>query len=139
MTDPERVLVTTLGNPDDEAALAYALETFPQAAVTLLAVVVPLDEPVSEGRILERGDERLAEASDRAESVRESSPAPSRVTVRTHEGPPVEVVPSYAEEHGVDHIVVPGHEASDIVRWLVGDGIPRTIEKRSSVPVTVLE
>ncbi|WP_290813571.1 universal stress protein [Halovivax sp.] len=145
MTDSERVLVTTLGNPDDEAALRYALETYPQASVTLLAAIVPLDEQISEGRVLERGDERLAQARDRAESIRESvlegtdAASPSRVTVRTREGRPVEVVPAYAEEHDMDRIVVPGHEASDVVRWLVGDGIPRTIEERASVPVEVLE
>lgn len=139
MTDPERVLVTTLGNPDDREALAYALETYPEAAVTLLAAVVPLDEPVSEGRVLERSDERLAEARSRAESIRESTDDPSRVTIRTREGPPVEVVPAYAEAHGIDRIVVPGHDAREIVRWLVGDGVPRRIEERASVPVTVLE
>ncbi|WP_254864494.1 universal stress protein [Halovivax gelatinilyticus] len=144
MSDPDRVLVVTLGEPDDRRALRHALETYPEAVVTLLAIVVPADLWMSEGRILERRDERLSMASDRAASLREtvceeSDRDPSTVGTLTREGSPAEVVSDAVDELDCDLVVVPGHDASAIERWLLGDGIPRTIEKQTSVPVTVLE
>ncbi|AGB17743.1 universal stress family protein [Halovivax ruber XH-70] len=139
MADPDHVLVVALGDPDDEDALAHALETFPEAAVTLLSVVAPLDQSVSEGRILERSETRLTEARDRADGLRTSAADPSRVTVETREGSPADLVPTYADRHGVDHVVVSGHDVSGIVRRLLGDGIPELIAERTGVPVTILQ
>ncbi|ELZ10939.1 UspA domain-containing protein [Halovivax asiaticus JCM 14624] len=139
MADPDHVLVVALGDPDDEDALAHALQTFPGAAVTLLSVVAPLDQSVSEGRILERGETRLTEARNRADGLRSSVDDPSRVTVTTCEGPPAELVPSYVDRHEVDHVVVSGHDISGIVRRLLGDGIPELIAERTEVPVTILK
>lgn len=139
MPDPAHVLVVTLGTPADRAALAHALETFPEAAVTLLAVVSPLDERISEGRVLERGDARLEDAIDRADDLRTSVAEPSRVTVQTREGPPAEVVPAYVDRNDVDHVVVPGHDSGEIARHLLGEGIPQLIQERTSAPVTIHE
>jgi len=51
MADATHVLVPTLGRPREDEALTYALETFPDAEITLLAVVTRwLDAPLSEGR-----------------------------------------------------------------------------------------
>ncbi|WP_247730423.1 universal stress protein [Halovivax limisalsi] len=136
---PNHVLVVALGDPDDAAALERALETFPAATVTLLSPVPPLDQPVSEGRILERSEERLADARARAEDLRTSVDDPSRVTVENREGPPAEVVPSFVDRNGVDHVVVPGHDVSGVVRRLLGDGIPELIAERTDVPVTILD
>ena len=47
MVDPDRVLVPTLGRPQEDEALSYALETFPDADITLLTVVTPLGAPLS--------------------------------------------------------------------------------------------
>ena len=58
--DPDCVLVPSLGQPGEDEALAYALEAFPDAEVILLAVVFPLDAPLSEGNVLARDDERTA-------------------------------------------------------------------------------
>ncbi|MFC3959667.1 universal stress protein [Halovivax cerinus] len=139
MADPDHVLVVALGDPDDEDALAHALEAYPEVTVTLLSVVAPLDHRVSEGRVLERGDERLSAARDRADELRSSVEAPSRVAIEIREGPPAELVPPYVDRNGVDHVVVSGHDVSGIVRRLVGDGIPQLIAEGTDVPVTILE
>jgi len=72
MADATHVLVPTLGRPREDEALTYALETFPDAEITLLAVVTPLDAPLSEGGVLERSEERTTAARASAEEVLES-------------------------------------------------------------------
>ncbi len=113
MIDPDIVLVPTLGRPREEEALAYALETFPDADVTLLAVVTPLDARMSEGGVLERDDDRTAAARERASQLvaRVDQPAAAdRVEIDTAGGQPGTVVPQYATDHDVDHVVMYGHD-----------------------------
>ena len=113
MADPDRVLVPTLGRPREDEALAYALETFPDAAITLLAVVTPLDGPLSEGGVLERSDERTAQARASARDLLESVADPTatdRTRIETADGRPGNVVPEYASDEDVDHVVMYGHE-----------------------------
>ena len=145
-TDPARVLVPTLGRPREDQALAYALETFPDAEVTLLAVVTPLGAPLSEGGVLERDDERTAQArrrsADLLESIADDAPsARERVEIEVAEGKPGTVVPARASDAAVDHVVMYGHgpETKGFVRRLLGRGIASTVVERTSEPVTVLE
>lgn len=147
MADPERVLVPTVGKASEDEALAYALETFPDAAVTLLAVVTPLDAPLSEGSVLARDETRTNEAAERAQDLvaavgddAEVDADPNRVTIETAEGRPADVVPQYVAETDVDHVVVLGTEASgSFVRRVLGDDVALTVADRAPVPVTVLE
>ncbi|MXV61555.1 universal stress protein [Natronorubrum sp. JWXQ-INN-674] len=143
--DPDHVLVPTLGRPREDEALGYALETFPDADVTLLAVVTPLDAPLSEGGVLERSEERTEEARDRASRLLESLDARSqereRVRSEIAEGKPGAIVPQYASNEGVDHVVIHGHGTSStgFVRRFLGRGIATTVVERTASPVTVLE
>ncbi|MFU8868192.1 universal stress protein [Natronococcus sp.] len=144
MADPDRVLVPTLGRPREDDALAYALETFPDADVTLLAVVTPLDAPMSEGGVLERDEDRADAARDRATRLLESIDDPSatdRVRIDTASGRPGTVVPRYATEHDVDQVVMHGHDrkSSSLMRRVLGRGVAATVVERTDRPVTVLE
>ncbi|WP_440766447.1 universal stress protein [Natronorubrum sp. DTA7] len=144
MADPDHVLVPTLGRPREDEALAYALESFPDADVTLLAVVTPLGERMSEGGILERDDERTTQARERATTLLESvdeSTATERVRLEIAEGRPGTVVPKYASEERVDHVVLYGHrsDTKGFVQRFLGRGIASTVVERTSSPVTVLE
>ncbi|AGB39726.1 universal stress protein [Natronococcus occultus] len=144
MADPDRVLVPTLGHPGEDEGLAYALETFPDAAVTLLAVVTPLDAPLSEGGVLERSDERTDRSRDRASRLLETVDTPEaadRVRIEVAEGRPGTVIPQYASEHDVDHVVMYGHESrtTGFVRRFLGRGVATTVINRTSRPVTVVE
>ncbi|AGB33591.1 UspA domain-containing protein [Natrinema pellirubrum DSM 15624] len=142
-SDPDRVLVPTLGRPREDEALAYALETFPDAEVTLLAVVTPLDAPLSEGGVLERDDERTAAARESATALLESvaDSRPERVRIETAEGRPGTVVPRYASDEGIDHVVLYGSEtgSTGFFRRFLGRGIAATVVERTAEPVTVLE
>ncbi|WP_408959978.1 universal stress protein [Natrinema sp. 74] len=144
MVDPDRILVPTLGRPRANEALSYALETFPDAEITLLSVVTPLDAPLSEGGVLERDEERTAEARASAAAVLESvadSTAADRVRIETAEGRPGNVVPRYASEEGIDHVVMAGTGGGTdgFLRHFLGRGIAATVVERTAEPVTVLE
>ncbi|RKD93681.1 universal stress protein [Halopiger aswanensis] len=142
-SDPDRVLVPALGRPREDEALAYALETFPNADVTLLSVVTPLDAPLSEGGVLERDDERTAQARRKSQALLETVPRAKRDRVRidTVEGRPGTVVPQYASDEAVDHVVMYGHDtrSSGFLRRFLGRGIAATVVERTTEPVTVLE
>ncbi|ELY90620.1 UspA domain-containing protein [Natrialba hulunbeirensis JCM 10989] len=143
MVDPATVLVPTLGRPREDDALAYALETFPNANVRLLAIVTPLDARMSEGSVLERADERTAEARERAArllAVVDES-AGDRVEIDSTEGQPGTVVPKYATDHDVDHVVMYGHDtrSSGLVARFLGRGVATTVIERTSQPVTILQ
>ncbi|PGF15929.1 universal stress protein UspA [Natrinema sp. CBA1119] len=152
MSAPDRVLVPTLGRPREDEALAYALETFPDAEITLLAVVTPLDAPLSEGGVLERSEDRTSQARASAEELLESvagsidssdltgSAAADRVRIETAEGRPGTVVPQYASEEGIDHVVIYGSRSrsTGFLRRFLGRGIAATVVERTARPVTVL-
>ncbi|ADD05536.1 UspA domain protein [Natrialba magadii ATCC 43099] len=149
-TGPDRVLVPTLGRPGEDEALAYALEMFPDAEVILLAVVMPLDAPLSEGNILKRDETRTEEArrttTELLESVSADVPSASdRIRIETTEGRPWTVIPRYASDADVDHVVMYGHEKGSgtgtpgFVRRFLGRTIATTVVDRTDRPVTVLE
>lgn len=144
MIDPDHVLVPTLGRPREDEALAYALESFPDADVTLLSVVTPLDGPLSEGGVLERSEERTTEARDRARTLLEAVDDPAateQVRIETAEGRPGDVIPQHASDEGVDHVVMYGHSSDSrgLARRFLGRSIAATVVERTPKPVTVLE
>ncbi|ARS89747.1 universal stress protein [Natrarchaeobaculum aegyptiacum] len=142
---PEHVLVPSLGRPGAQAALTYALESFPDADVTLLSVVTPIDDPLSEGGVLEHDEDQLATVRETARELleRAATDVPSatdRVRIQVLEGKPGVVVPRYAREEPVDHVVMYGHqpEVSGYVRRLLGRDVTTTVVERTDEPVTVL-
>ncbi|MCU4925919.1 universal stress protein [Halobacteria archaeon AArc-dxtr1] len=144
MTGPSHVLVPTLGRPREDDALAYAIEQFPEAKVTLLAVVTPLDAPLSEGGVLERDEARTEQTRANAEATLESavgSAAADRVRIDLVEGRPGTVVPAYARDANADHVVMQGHDAGTkgLARRLLGRSIAATVVDRTAAPVTVLD
>jgi nucleotide-binding universal stress UspA family protein len=142
-TGPDRVLVPTLGRPREDEALAYALETFPDAGITLLAVVTPLDAPLSEGGVLERDAERTAAARASATELLESvadADAADRVRIETADGRPANGVPRNAATAGVDHVVMAGSVGRNgFLGRFLGRGIAATVVERTPEPVTVLD
>lgn len=141
---PDRVLVPTLGRPREDEALSYALETFHDADITLLAVVTPLDAPLSEGGILERSEERTSQARASATELLESvvdSTATDRVRIETAEGRPGNVVPAHASDEGIDHVVMygSGTGSTGFLRRFLGRGIAATVVDRTAQPVTVID
>ena len=107
------VLVPLDGSPLADDALVEALDRF-DCRVTVLNVVTPLDATMSEGGILEPGDDRRESARERAERVVErartrASTADRTVELVVESGDPAETILAYVDDHDVDHVVMGGH------------------------------
>ena len=140
---PSHVLVPLDGSPLAEAALEHALAVY-DCRVTVLNVVTPLDEPMSEGGILEPDGTRQKAAKERAEAVLSRAQRSTDVVGRTTEtvveaGDPVEAIVEYAETHDVDHIVMGSHSErrNALARRLLGT-VATAVVGNSPVPVTVV-
>jgi len=140
---PSHVLVPLDGSPLADDALAHALETF-DCRITVLNVVTPLDSSMSEGGVLEPGEERREEARERAErlveSARETAAGLDRsVETVVESGDPAETILATAEDLDADQIVMGGHggERSDIGRRLLGT-VATTVVGEAPVTVTVV-
>ena len=137
------VLVPLDGSPLADEALAQALDRF-ECRVTVLNVVTPVDATMSEGGILEPGEDRFEAARNRADRAVERARARAAAVDRTVEtavesGDPAETILAYVDEHDVDHVVMGGHggERSDIARRLLGTVATKVVGE-APVSVTVV-
>jgi nucleotide-binding universal stress UspA family protein len=140
---PSHVLVALDGSPLAEAALAEALDVF-DCRVTVLNVVTPMDASMSEGGLLEPGEERREAAHEHAESVlanarKQAAAADREVETAVETGDPAEAIVAYAENSDVDHVVVGGHggDRGDLSRRLLGT-VATTVVSEAPVTVTVV-
>ncbi|MCU4717404.1 universal stress protein [Halapricum hydrolyticum] len=145
---PSHVLVALDGSPLAEDALAYALETF-DCRVTVLNVVTPLDEGMSEGNVLGAGvlgtdEERVRTARERAQKAVATARDGSAESDRTVEtvvevGDPAETILEFVDEHDVDHVVMGGHggDRGRLARRLLGT-VSTAVVGEAPVTVTVV-
>lgn len=126
-------------------ALDYALSTYPEASLEALHVLDPARYRTYGGdvgiafagagslgrRQRERASELLAEAAERAASEDRA------LHTEIEEGHPPTVIVSYAEERGIDQIVVGSHGRTGVERLLLGS-VAEAVVRRSPVPVTVV-
>ena len=137
---PSHVLVPLDGSPLATDALVYALETF-DCHVTVLNVVTPLDSSMSEGGIVDPGEERAERARKRATEVvgrakRRAAEAGYDVDTLVETGDPAETIVDVAKREGVDHIVMGSHggDRHELTRRLLGTVATDVV---GSAPVTV--
>ncbi|QIO21268.1 universal stress protein [Haloarcula sp. JP-L23] len=140
---PEHVLVPLDGSPLADEALVHALETF-DCRLTVLNVVAPLDSAMSEGGILEPGEERREEATARADRLVEQAERRAAEFDRTVEtvvetGDPAETILDYAAANDVDQIVMGGHggDRNELARRLLGT-VATAVVGEAPVTVTVV-
>ncbi|WP_135303534.1 universal stress protein [Haloarcula amylovorans] len=140
---PEHVLVPLDGSPLADEALVHALDTF-DCRVSVLNVVAPLDSGMSEGGVLEPGEERQTEATVRAEAVierakRRAEEAGREVETAVETGDPAETIVEYVENHDVDQVVMGGHGGSrnELARRLLGT-VSTAVVSEAPVTVTVV-
>jgi nucleotide-binding universal stress UspA family protein len=140
---PTHVLVPLDGSPLSDEALTEALELF-DCQVTVLNVVTPLDATMSEGGVLEPGEDRRESARDRADRIverarKQAAEADRTVETAIETGDPAEAILGYVDEHDVDHVVMGGHggERSSITRRLLGT-VATTVVGEAPVTVTVV-
>ncbi|ADD07365.1 UspA domain protein (plasmid) [Natrialba magadii ATCC 43099] len=139
---PGDVLIPVDGSAQADAALAYALETFPDATHTVFhALSLPFDRPRSavEGTYLEA---ILTDREERAEAVFESATTiadelgPS-IETATADGKPAQSILEYAETNGCDQIVLGAHGRSLRARLL--GSVAERVARRSPRTVTLVQ
>ncbi len=139
---PGRVLVPVDGSEQATAALVYALEEFPDAAITALHVVdLPFDHSVGEVEgtylesILEDLDER-SEAILESASERADERDAALETDRAYGSPANEIV-EYALDAAFDQLVMGIHGRSLAARLVTGS-VAEAVAHRSPLTVTLV-
>jgi nucleotide-binding universal stress UspA family protein len=140
---PTHVLVPLDGSPLADEALAYALETF-DCRITVLNVVAPLDTGMSEGGMLEPGEDRQAAADERAANLvdraaQQADEAGRQVETAVETGDPAETILDYVAEVDIDQVIMGGHGGTrnEIARRLLGT-VATAIVSEAPVTVTVV-
>ena len=139
---PSHVLVPLDGSPLADDALEHALETF-DCQVTVLNVVTPLDASMSEGGILEPGDERTEEARERANRLverasQQAAEADRTVETTVESGDPADAILEYVDATDVDHVVMGGHGGPQSVSARLLGTVATTVVSQAPVTVTVV-
>ena len=139
----DNVLVAFDGSPLSERALTYALETFPDATITILYVIDPVDAVID----VEAGGLPVAEdwydnAQERATSIHTTATDLAaeqgiELDTVTEVGRPARAILEYADDQGIDQIVLGSHGRSGIDRALLGS-VAETVTRRARIPVTVI-
>jgi len=140
---PDNVLVALDGSPLAERALMYALETFPNATITTIYVINPIDSVID----VEAGGLPVAEdwydtAQERATEIHTTATdrAADHDTVLatvTEVGKPAREILDYAADNGIDQIVMGSHGRSGLDRTLLGS-VAETVTRRAQIPVTII-
>jgi nucleotide-binding universal stress UspA family protein len=139
----DNVLIAFDGSPLSERALTYAIETFTDATLTAIYVINPIDSIVD----VEVGGLPIAEdwyddAQDRATRIHATATdlaAEHEIDLATvtDVGRPARTILEYADDHGIDQIVMGSHGRSGIDRALLGS-VAESVTRRARVPVTVV-
>ncbi|AGB36097.1 universal stress protein [Natronococcus occultus] len=138
----QQVLVPVDGSRPSRAALEYAREQFPDAELTLLYVADPMTD-YSRQRAYPgyTAEDEYKSEREKGEAVLESfeETLPDALTVETtvEAGDPARTIVQYADDHGVDGIVLGSHGREGVARYLLGS-VAETVVRRAAVPVTVI-
>ncbi|MBX0296117.1 universal stress protein [Haloarcula nitratireducens] len=140
---PDNVLVAFDGSPLSERALTYAIETFPNAPITAIYVIDPIDAVID----AETGGLPVAEdwhENAKEQATRIHTTAADLATERdteletvTEVGRPARSVLEYAADHDIDQIVMGSHGRSGIDRALLGS-VAETVTRRAQIPVAII-
>lgn len=140
---PTRILVPVDGSPQSEDALAFALSEFPDAEITVLHVIDPIDGgysirsgiPTSSQEWFEQAK---ADANELFEEAKELASEHGTTVESDYEvGRPANTIVEYAETNDCDHVVVGSHGRTGVSRILLGS-VAETVVRRASIPVTVV-
>ncbi|MDQ2052428.1 universal stress protein [Natronolimnohabitans sp. A-GB9] len=139
---PGTILIPIDGSEQAEAALAYALETFPEGTHTAVHVIsLPFDR--SRGDVEGTYLDKIRTAHERvADEILESATAVAAdrgvdLETATAYGDPATEIGAYADEHGYDQLVMGIHGRSLTARLLTGS-VAERVARRSTRPVTLV-
>lgn len=142
---PAHVLVPVDDSERSDAALEFALSTYPEATITTLHVIDPAEprgavaleagapEMYDELRTRQEevADGILEEAADRADDHGVSIETERMVGSVEHS------IVEFADDRDVDHVVIGSHGRTGASRVLLGS-VAETVARRASVPVTIV-
>lgn len=140
---PDNVLVASDGSPLSERALTYAVENFPNAAITVMYVINPIDSIIDvEIGGLPVADDWYDNAQQRATALHTSATnlaADHGIDLKTvtEVGKPAREIVEYAAENDIDQIVMGSHGRSGIDRAILGS-VAETVTRRAAIPVTII-
>lgn len=140
---PDHILVPLDGSPLATRALEYAHATFPEASLTALYVINPMDSILEvETGGLPVATEWYDTAQERADTVLEGAAdraAADDVDLETATavGAPAREILRYAADHDVDQIVMGSHGREGLERAILGS-VAETVMRRARVPVTIV-
>ena len=139
----ERVLVPFDGSPLSERALERVITKHPDDRISVLYVIDPMlavYEAEAKGlpaastwhdRMKERADEICTGATDRA------ADRDCEITTATEIGRPARTILEYADEHGIEHIIMGGHGRVGVSRLVLGS-VTENVIRHAPMPVTVV-
>lgn len=136
------MLVPLDGSPLAEEALAHALTVF-DCRTTVMSVVTPISSRMSESGLIEREEQRVKAARERAtgllEEAKETAGEVGReVETVVEEGEPAETIVAYVQDSDVDHVVMGGHGGNrGIASRLLGT-VATSVVAQAPVTVTVV-
>lgn len=139
-TDNKRVLVPVDDSDYAQRAAELAAELFPGGTLVLLHVVNPAETGfAAEATIPTFPEGWYEEAVERAERIFETIGATVDANVDTEVkvGQPTQTIVEYADDAGVDHIVMGSHGRKGVSRVLLGS-VAESVMRRAPVPVTVV-
>jgi nucleotide-binding universal stress UspA family protein len=140
---PDNVLVAFDGSALSERALSYALENFPEAAITSIYVVDPVDSVIDvEAGGLPVAADWYDDAQDHATTLHTSATTLAAehgidLATVTETGRPATAIVDYAVDNDIDQIVVGSHGRSGVDRVLLGS-VAERVTRRAQIPVTVV-
>jgi nucleotide-binding universal stress UspA family protein len=140
---PDDVLIAFDGSPLSERALTYAIENFSDATLTTIYVINPLESVIDvEAGGLPVADDWYDNAQARASKIHTTATdiaaeRGSDLDTVTEVGKPAQAILEYAEDHGIDQIVIGSHGRSGIDRALLGS-VAETVTRRAQIPVTII-
>lgn len=139
----ERILVAFDGTPLARRALERAVEKHPDDQITVLYVIDPMlavYDAEAKGlsaastwfdRTSEQADEICAEATELAgERGRE-------ITTATEIGRPARAILTYADDHGIEHIIMGSHGREGVSRLVLGS-VAERVMRQAPMPVTIV-
>lgn len=140
---PDNVLVALDGSPLAKRALTYALETFPDAALTTIYVINPIDSVIDvEAGGLPVASDWYDNAQEQATEIHRTATAlaagyDGTLKTVTEVGKPGREILEYADSHDIDQIVLGSHGRSGIDRTILGS-VAERVTRRAQIPVTVI-
>ena len=134
-----RILVPVDGSTKAKRALEFAIEEFPNAEITALHVVDPVEaiygaEYVSES-VLEAQAERAEQLLEEMAELAATHDA--EIDTELRNGNPSREIIAAAEEDEYDQIIVGSHGRTGLSRIVLGS-VAENIVRRAPVPVTVV-